>query len=286
MPTQDDIDNQWQRLAAHRATLAHYLRQRAQLGTAHEPPGVANGIAEACAAIQGVKVTLRGWGQAVEDHPDDGPPAPPAHAPAPALRSRSWFWPLRWHADPPPDPAIDRANRQVLIADMRLRIQERLATAPKLIPLDLAARPDAVAQPGALIRPYDLARRRPGQPDEPLPARSKIIDLYTEHNRQLLILGAPGSGKSFLLHELARDLADLAAADDAAPVPVIFSLATWQPGQSLNDWLIADLSTRYSAKPALIARLVQGGTLLPLLDGLDEVATQERRAQCAAALNT
>jgi hypothetical protein len=71
MPTQDDIANQQHFLAAHRATLAHYLRQRAQLGTAHEPPGVANGIAEARASIVRCKATLRSWGIDVLDHPDD-----------------------------------------------------------------------------------------------------------------------------------------------------------------------------------------------------------------------
>ena len=41
---------------------------------------------------------------------------------------------------PPVDPALDRHNRQVFIRGMRLRIQERLESAPKLIPLQLAER--------------------------------------------------------------------------------------------------------------------------------------------------
>lgn len=103
MPTQDDIDKQRQRLERHRDTLAHYLDQRAQLGTTYEPPTVSLGIAEARAAIARLKATLRGWGVAVEDHPDDGEqPVPPAREPAPAMRSRSWFWRLGQHADAPP----------------------------------------------------------------------------------------------------------------------------------------------------------------------------------------
>lgn len=86
MPTQDDIANQQQLLAAHRARLAHYLRQRALLGMAYEPPGVAAGIAEARPAIQRCKVTLRNWGIAVEDYPDDDERAvAPAHDSAPAM---------------------------------------------------------------------------------------------------------------------------------------------------------------------------------------------------------
>jgi hypothetical protein len=47
MPTQDDIEQQQQRLAAHRRTLAHLLHQQAQFSAGHVPAHVANGIAEA-----------------------------------------------------------------------------------------------------------------------------------------------------------------------------------------------------------------------------------------------
>lgn len=75
MPTQEDIDNQQQLLDTHRRTLVHYLRQRAQFGTAHEPPSVAHGIAEARAEIRRVKAILAGWGVAVADGPDETEPA-------------------------------------------------------------------------------------------------------------------------------------------------------------------------------------------------------------------
>jgi hypothetical protein len=72
MPTQDEIHQQLRRLEAHRATLAHYLDQVSQLGSAHTPPGVGHGIREARAGIARCKAAQRGWGVAVEDHPDDG----------------------------------------------------------------------------------------------------------------------------------------------------------------------------------------------------------------------
>ena len=71
MPSQQDIDDQKQRLADYRAMLAHYLGQRTKLGSAYEPPGVAQGITEARAGIGQTKNTLRAWGVAVENHPDD-----------------------------------------------------------------------------------------------------------------------------------------------------------------------------------------------------------------------
>ena len=72
--TQEQIDDQYDLLRSHRGTLAIYLKQQAQLGSAYAPPGVANGIREARAAIRRVKATLREWGQAVDDHPDDVEP--------------------------------------------------------------------------------------------------------------------------------------------------------------------------------------------------------------------
>jgi len=71
MPTQDDIERQQQILDAHRATLAHYLIQRARLGADYAPPGVTNGINEARAGIRLCKSVLVGWGIDIENLPDD-----------------------------------------------------------------------------------------------------------------------------------------------------------------------------------------------------------------------
>jgi hypothetical protein len=47
MTNADDTTSLQEQLAAHRRTLAVYLRQLASLGADHAPPGVHNGIAEA-----------------------------------------------------------------------------------------------------------------------------------------------------------------------------------------------------------------------------------------------
>lgn len=67
----DGIDQQHQLLEIYRGTLAHFLTQRARLGVAYEPPGVAHGIAEARAGIVRCKAILRSWGVSVPDHPED-----------------------------------------------------------------------------------------------------------------------------------------------------------------------------------------------------------------------
>jgi hypothetical protein len=71
MPNQDDIAAQQTLLGAHRQTLGVLLVQQARMGATYAPPALANGIAEARAAIAQIKATLRAWGAAVEDMPDD-----------------------------------------------------------------------------------------------------------------------------------------------------------------------------------------------------------------------
>ena len=67
---QETINAQLDLLAAHRRTLAVYLRQHAELGVL-VPPGVVNGIAEAQSAIRRIKELLRAEGVPVEDEPND-----------------------------------------------------------------------------------------------------------------------------------------------------------------------------------------------------------------------
>jgi len=66
-----NIDEQKERLATNRTTLAHYLRQRDIAGTANTRPEVTYGIAEARKQIKRIKQVLRNWGEPIDDHPDD-----------------------------------------------------------------------------------------------------------------------------------------------------------------------------------------------------------------------
>ena len=69
--TTEQLAAQRERLAVHRNTLATLLNQQAIFGSAYAPPVVMAGIREAREAIRRIKVTLRGWGVAVDDGPDD-----------------------------------------------------------------------------------------------------------------------------------------------------------------------------------------------------------------------
>jgi hypothetical protein len=71
MPSPEEIHEQQERLAIHRRTLAHYLKQEAALSAANTRPEISHGIHDARTKIAHIKAVLRGWGVDVEDHPND-----------------------------------------------------------------------------------------------------------------------------------------------------------------------------------------------------------------------
>jgi hypothetical protein len=146
------------------------------------------------------------------------------------------------------------------------------------IRLGLTRRLDAIGQP-------DLTIRRPGRQPEPLPPGTTINTVFAKAGGVLLILGAPGSGKTTALLELARDLLDQADADSTRPMPVVFNLSSWAAQRApLAEWLIDELHNRYDVPRSIATRWVDSEEILPLLDGLDEV-TEPHRAGCVEAIN-
>lgn len=70
-PASDDLRAQCELLGAHRRTLWVLLTQQALHGSAHVPPAVATGIAEARSSIGTIKASIRAAGYRVSDHPFD-----------------------------------------------------------------------------------------------------------------------------------------------------------------------------------------------------------------------
>ncbi len=125
-------------------------------------------------------------------------------------------------------------------------------------------------------------RRLPrGAAARPLPLDGEldqIVDAYLSiPSRRLVVLGEAGSGKSILALRFLVDWLDARAPGD--PVPVIFSLGSWDPAAtSLRDWMCAQLvrDHPFLAAPAarggnLARALLDTGRILPVLDGFDEI---------------
>lgn len=113
-----------------------------------------------------------------------------------------------------------------------------------------------------------------------------IHQLFKDMQSELLILGAPGSGKTILLLQLAEKLIAEASENDKLPIPVLFNLSSWAAKrQSLRDWLIDELNIKYQIPKKIAKKWIEHEKLLLLLDGLDEVV-EEHRAACLDAINT
>jgi hypothetical protein len=107
--------------------------------------------------------------------------------------------------------------------------------------------------------------------------------------RRLVILGGPGSGKTTLAVQLLLEL--LATRQPGEPIPVLVSLAGWDPTDEprLHTWLAARLAEDYPSLsafgPTTARALAEQGHLLPILDGLDELP-EPRQPEVITALNT
>ena len=140
-------------------------------------------------------------------------------------------------------------------------------------------------QPDAVINPWRLLMQETEQPARSLPPDTHITQVYDDANGELLILGEPGAGKTTLLLELTRDLLARAAQSETHPLPVIFNLSSWAiKRQPLADWLVEELNSKYQVPLKLGKMWINTDAVLPLLDGLDEVASAHRQA-CIEALN-
>lgn len=150
-----------------------------------------------------------------------------------------------------------------------------------LLELGLEHRPNAVASP------WNIAVETDKQPPKPLPPGTQIISIFDRigTGRTLLILGEPGSGKTTTLLQLARDLLVRAEQDSGHLLPVVLNLSSWAgERQSIAQWLVEELNTKYQVPKKIGQRWVEQQQLLLLLDGLDEVRMQDRDA-CITVLN-
>ncbi len=123
---------------------------------------------------------------------------------------------------------------------------------------------------------------------------AQIADVFTGNDsaRRLVILGAPGAGKSMLALRLTIDLLHRRTAAD--PVPVLLPLSAWDPEQPLADWIAGRLAVDHPAlrrrirgprgRLTLAGHLVAERRILPILDGLDEIA-EERRPDALAGID-
>jgi hypothetical protein len=142
--------------------------------------------------------------------------------------------------------------------------------------------------------------RMGGANPTPLPHDSDIAEVFERSGRSLLILGQPGAGKTVALAKLIEALLRRAEQDSDAPVPIGLFLRSWsvQAGNArtknakevgdqerLPAWMSARLAAEYGMGREAARAWVEGGLVLPLLDGLDEVPEGALQEDCVRAIN-
>lgn len=177
---------------------------------------------------------------------------------------------------------LGQRNRRILLNHVEnfwvKGVLEKSLYGEVLIELGMKEEPEAVK-----TYPWGIKRENTG---ETLPAGMTMLEIFEQVGlgRALLILGAPGSGKTTMLLELARQLIERSRKDETEPIPMVFNLASWTEKQTLAQWLAEQLNLIYYVPKRLAPDWVSGNKLLFLLDGMDEVR-KENRDGCVEAIN-
>lgn len=179
---------------------------------------------------------------------------------------------------PPPADLLAAADRLALEVRNQWRTERERQQLLDPLPLPVRWRtaPESLTDHWANIR--DIP---PGSTAEPLELEGRldqIADVYRKiDSGRLVILGRAGSGKTILAMWLLLDL--LKERTTGQPVPVSFSLGSWDPAVPLRGWLVEQLIRDHPQLDApgphggnLATALVSGDHILPILDGFDEMA--------------
>ncbi|GGS29218.1 BTAD domain-containing putative transcriptional regulator [Actinokineospora fastidiosa] len=179
-------------------------------------------------------------------------------------------------SDPRDDLAPAARELAAAIArQWRAEAEMRCLNRPEPVPLTWSSTERQVAAVASAV----LGERRAGRRDR-LVLNGDLADVVAKFrqvpSRQLVVLGDPGAGKTVLAILLTLGL--LADPPPDEPVPVLLSLASWNPRQEhLHGWLARRLVEEYPGLANTAAygkdaalRLVLEGRVIPVLDGLDE----------------
>lgn len=187
---------------------------------------------------------------------------------------------------PPQTTTVEKRNRtqQELLHWVETEIEKRLQQSLHnrvYIVLEKEENPEQVQHP------WEIDIKVGEQPSSRLSKDTRIEQVFDEKDiaGRLLILGAPGAGKTTMLLKLAEQLVIRAKANPDYPIPVLLNLSSWKEDkQSIKDWMITDLKAKYGVRKDIANKWIEEGVILPLLDGLDELDAA-RQEKCVEKIN-
>lgn len=123
--------------------------------------------------------------------------------------------------------------------------------------------------PADLVDHWPTIHRDPDR-DEPIDLAGTldhVAEVYAAvPSGRLVVLGRAGSGKTVFTTRFVLGV-------EGERVPVIFPLASWHPTTDLLTWMTDRLVREHGPEAG---GLVEGGRILPVLDGFDEIAPDLR----------
>lgn len=212
------------------------------------------------------------------------------------VTAAAWLW---GRAYPPKVRQLSLEQATDELAEELRRQWERAAAEQGLVvpaPIPIRWKRSTRGVGGPVTETLDGTRQRPSRfaplPGVPAITRDKLntgtlYDLFHIYSGlssgRLIILGDPGAGKSgaaiLLLLEALAHRAKLTAEDRRrVPVPVLVTPQGWDPtAEPFSKWLATRLARDYALLQApeygedAALRLIEGGYLAVILDGLDEM---------------
>jgi HEAT repeat protein len=186
---------------------------------------------------------------------------------------------VRLSTAPPPAEEASYADPPELVEYLRFlhdwasrTLEERVHTMLTLSALDTPHAVSGKSSGQFLLRfavsPV-LAGTRRAPPATAETSFASFPQAFQHHGGRVLLLGAPGAGKTTTLLAFARDAAVARLSDPTRPIPVLASIPTWDCRTPLSSWARAQV---------LGQRLpLEKHRLLYLLDGLDELGGNRPR---------
>ncbi|MCI5193245.1 MAG: hypothetical protein D3915_08950 [Candidatus Electrothrix sp. AU1_5] len=146
--------------------------------------------------------------------------------------------------------------------------------------LDLGKKlsPDAVDRPYSRQNTIDYTLERDGKVIETTDQPITELFQHQDVGQRLAILGKPGSGKTVCLLALVELLLEQASGDIRKPLPIIFECSEWdgRERRELLPWMAWQLNRKYDIKEDIARQMLEERDVLPLFDGLDELAAEKQ----------
>ena len=172
-----------------------------------------------------------------------------------------------------PSLSIESAYLQSLLQQRRLHFADKTYTtlSGQFQPDRSLIPPECLMSASLLFEAYRPSHAVRDCPN-PSEQQDDLLVAFAKYQR-LVLLGEPGTGKTFSLWRIAAEQARKTLANPAEPLPVIIPLNRWTDAkQSLASFVLEQMGSLASH----FTQLCQAGRVLPLLDALNELPFDQR----------